>query len=147
VVPPIALPKAHSNVIIVSSSQTYSLDDCINACDLLSDCVDVSWVYGSPGTCYFKGAVNAPNYVDYVWGARKLSSCASTAASPNMPLYEIAKLKLHRKRVVKKPFEKLAKRTAPAKAYSGPDYTFGPLAPSAKVTKTATKTATDTVTM
>jgi hypothetical protein len=131
----------------VGSSKTYSLDDCINSCDLLSGCVDVSWVYGSPGTCYFKGVANAPNYIDYVWGARKLSSCAYTAPSPIPAPYETAKLKLHRKRVVKKPFEKLAKRTAAAKAYSGPDYTFGSLASSAKVTKTATKTATDTVTM
>jgi hypothetical protein len=119
----------------------------MNACDSISGCVDVSWAYGTPGSCYFKGAANAPNYNDNVWGARQLSPCASTAASSAPPSYATAKLKLHRKRVVRNPYAKLNKKTIAGKTYNGPDYTFGPLASSAKATKTATKTATTTMTV
>jgi hypothetical protein len=58
-----------------------------------------------------------------------------------------AKLKLHRKRVVRNPSAKLDKKTFAAKTYNGPDYTFGPLASGAKARKTATKTATATATV
>lgn len=119
----------------------------MNACDSVSGCVVVSWVYGTPGSCYFKGAANAPSYNDHVWGARQLLPCASTAASSAPPSYATAKLKLHRKRVVRSPFAKLDKKTSAAKTYNGPDYTFGPLSSGAKATKTATKTATATATV
>jgi hypothetical protein len=75
----------------VGNSYTNSLKECLESCDKTPGCVDVSFVNGQPGPCYKKNAVGAIVPNSNVWGGRQMSGCIAS----------VAKLKLHRKRVVK----------------------------------------------
>lgn len=65
----------HSGGDLTSLSAS-TLNECINACDANSACVDVSL---SGNACYLKKSVG-PAVSNGVWGARKLTSASSTTA-------------------------------------------------------------------
>ncbi|KAF2730951.1 hypothetical protein EJ04DRAFT_584844 [Polyplosphaeria fusca] len=74
----------------LSNTLAYTLNQCIEFCEQFSRCVAVSFVAGSPGTCYIKSAANAYSTNYAVWAARKAS--INPAPQP---------AKLHRNRVVR----------------------------------------------
>lgn len=60
---------------------TNSMDDCLVACSKYSGCTDVSWVPGSPGTCYIKTSITPGNSNSAVWGAVLVGGASSSASS------------------------------------------------------------------
>lgn len=87
----------------------------------------MSWVVGSPGTCYKKSAIADIRRNDNIFGARQLTGCT---ASGN--------IKLHRKRVVRASTES-EKNLQKRSGFYGPDYTY--TQESSTVTKTAVSTS------
>jgi hypothetical protein len=114
-------------MIVVKNGLVYTetYEQCLQACDTTTDCVNVSWVIGKPGACYMKGSIGDVRVNSNIIGGRKLSGCST--------------LKLHRKRVaVAAPKEeKLAKRAG----FFGPDFTYT----QDLVTATSTTTVKTTV--
>lgn len=114
------------------TSYVHSLEECIADCDKTDTCVDVSYIPGSPGTCYKKSRVAEIRKNDNVFGALQLTGCNN------------AKLKLHRKRVVRSPTtpkKPLQKRSG----YYGPDSTYIQGTTTVTVTSTATAVRVATV--
>jgi hypothetical protein len=115
----------------VGTAFTNTLNECLEACDRTTSCVDVSYSSGTPGACYLKSSAGDIRRNSNIWGGRQLSGCTS----------QTSKLKLHRKRVVHK-----AKRDDTPiveRGFAlGPDSTY--LAPAA-VTATRTAVVTSTV--
>ncbi|KAI4947330.1 hypothetical protein J4E91_006682 [Alternaria rosae] len=95
---------------------TDTYEQCLQACDNTTGCVNVSWVIGKPGACYMKGSIGDVRTNSNIIGGRKLSGCSN--------------FKLHRKHVVKRA------------GFYGPDSTFT----QAQVTATSTATSRTTVT-
>jgi hypothetical protein len=134
--PPIALAMTVSNLyshvkgqrltpLIVENgiAQTNTLNACLAICDITAGCVDVSWVVGTPGTCYMKGSIGAIRENTNIFGGRLISPCTNTR-----------KLKLHRKRVAPiQPKKPLGKRAG----FFGPDFTFTQPHVTATITATA----------
>jgi hypothetical protein len=107
----------------VGSTSASTLNECLKTCDNTPGCVDVSWVIGTPGTCYMKGSIGPIRENSNIYGGRQISGCTKAPT-----------LKLHRKRVVREP--KLNKRLLPV----GPDFTF--LQSTVFVARTSTTTQT-----
>jgi hypothetical protein len=98
----------------------------------------VSYVFGSPGSCYKKSSIAEIRQNSNIWGARQVSGCSS---STNV------KRKLHRKqmkRVVRR--ENSTEQANPdlqKRAFYGPDVTW--IAYTSTVTSTFTTTKTSTM--
>ncbi|KAI2486247.1 PAN-4 domain containing protein [Pyrenophora tritici-repentis] len=80
---------------------------CVQACDMTSGCVSVSWVSERHGACYMKSSVGKVHNNSNIEGGRKISDCN--------------RLKLHGKRVV---HEKRALALTTPGRFFNPDYTF-----------------------
>lgn len=67
----------------LKNSPASSLSDCINQCINTNGCVDVSFVPGSPGVCYMKNNIGAPQTNYGVWAARNWYAISTSSASPS----------------------------------------------------------------
>lgn len=126
IVSPEKMKGLFANLSVVPGGTSYadSLDACIADCDNTDGCVDVSYNPGSPGTCYKKSGVASIRQNDNIFGALQLTGCAN------------AKLKLHRKRVVRSPTT--PKKVIQKRGVYGPDFTY------TQGTTTVTLTSTST---
>ncbi|RMZ69620.1 carbohydrate-binding wsc [Pyrenophora seminiperda CCB06] len=104
---------------------TDTWEQCVQACDKTSGCVNVSWVSGVRGACYMKSSVSDIHKNSNIQGGRKISGCS--------------KLKLHRKRVA---------AFAPIQRHQflGPDHTLVPDVSITTVFLTRRPTITKTLT-
>jgi PAN domain len=67
----------------LSSLWAETFEDCLEACDTTSGCLDVA--YHHPGYCYLKNTLTAPQQNSDVWGAKKLSAPAPKRRSELPP--------------------------------------------------------------
>ncbi|KAF2812620.1 uncharacterized protein BDZ99DRAFT_558824, partial [Mytilinidion resinicola] len=58
-----------------------NLENCIEACEATSGCVDVSYIPGSPGPCYLKSTAGAAQANADVWGAVNKAALPSSTSS------------------------------------------------------------------
>ena len=71
----------------IGSVSGTSFEQCMDACSSNSECVVVSFVYG---TCYMKNAVNAGQTgVGHVWGAVRTDLLTSTSPAADTPAADI----------------------------------------------------------
>jgi len=66
-----------------SPGYTSTLEQCIALCSETSGCVDVTYVPGNPGPCYFKSVLNAPQAKAGQIGAHLVSAEGVTCPNPN----------------------------------------------------------------
>jgi hypothetical protein len=61
----------------VGTAFTNTLNECMEACDRTTSCVDVSYSSGTPGACYLKSSAGDIHRNSNIWGGRQLSGCTS----------------------------------------------------------------------
>jgi hypothetical protein len=67
--------------IVGSVKDTLSLEECINYCETLPTCVDVSYTGGAgSGTCWVKSVAGDKHTNGGVWGAKKIQNTGDTIA-------------------------------------------------------------------
>ncbi|KAI4667145.1 uncharacterized protein J4E79_001829 [Alternaria viburni] len=118
---------------------TDTYEQCLQACDNTTGCVNVSWVIGKPGACYMKGSIGDVRVNSNIIGGRKLSGCSTFKLHRKRVAFAAPKVKLNKRAAVDDSKAKLEKRAG----FFGPDFTFT----QAQVTATSTATARTTVTM
>ncbi|KAI4953074.1 hypothetical protein J4E86_006613 [Alternaria arbusti] len=117
---------------------TDTYEQCLQACDNTTGCVNVSWVIGQPGACYMKGSIGDVRVNSNIIGGRKLSGCSTFKLHRKRVAFAAPKVKLNKRAAVDDSKAKLEKRAG----FFGPDFTFT----QAQVTATSTATARTTVT-
>ncbi|KAF2811261.1 uncharacterized protein BDZ99DRAFT_570493 [Mytilinidion resinicola] len=68
-------------------SWEYSLQSCIETCDAMAECVDVSYRPGSPGPCYMKAAVLNTGTDPGIWGAPRIGTVSKASSMTTSSTY------------------------------------------------------------
>lgn len=138
---PVHRYNAHKLILyLVENGLVYTdtYEQCLQACDNTTGCVNVSWVIGKPGACYMKGSIGDVRVNSNIIGGRKLSGCSTFKLHRKRVAFAAPKVKLNKRAAVDDSKAKLEKRAG----FFGPDFTFT----QAQVTATSTATARTTVT-